>query len=302
MRLRCSAAAGSPRAIRRAPRGSSSGTTRPRAGISAVAIRSARSSSWRITRGTVVGIIAGTSRFQGPEAPPVPGSVVPLSEAEQDGVDLVIRTEVDIATLAPAIERAVFETLPRAVIDPPVTLDALFRRVPGRPPVQRAHHRGVRRAGARDRLGGHLRRDGVGGRSAHARDWRADGARRPAGRNAADELLGRATRLSAAGLAIGLAGAVTLERFIRSFFISRDRRPGRLSARLDRHGRHDACWPRLSCRRVGPRAWILSSRFGATDRYGFGALWAACSAKKAAPRFSISFGDMSSMCVAIAQR
>jgi hypothetical protein len=73
----------------------------------------------------VVGVIAGTA-FRGPEMPPKPEAWLPLADSDQPGVDLVIRTHADVATLVPAVNHAILEAFSTAEVRPPATFDVLF--------------------------------------------------------------------------------------------------------------------------------------------------------------------------------
>jgi putative ABC transport system permease protein len=164
---------------------------------------------------TVVGIVAGT-QFRGPEAQPVPEAWVPLPDARQQSVDLVIRTQADVATLVPAVERAVFDTLPGAVIDAPVTLNALFAEFVA---ARRFNAFLIAVFGV---LALTMVSVGIYGVMACVVDQqtREIGVRMALGARPAEVLrmmLGRATLVSGAGLLAGLAGAIALEQFIRGF-------------------------------------------------------------------------------------
>ena len=134
---------------------------------------------------TIVGIV-GDVHQTSLETEPVTEVYVPMSQYPGSSAELVIRTAGDPYAVLPAVKAAV---LARAARRPAPQraddggVDGPSRRAA---PAEHAAARPLRSARARHLRRRHLRRDGLHRGAAHARDWRAHGARRDAGARGRD--------------------------------------------------------------------------------------------------------------------
>jgi putative ABC transport system permease protein len=164
---------------------------------------------------TVVGVVRGM-RHGGPEQAVRPEVFVPFLQGDQSNGEVVVRTATDPGAIAGAVQAALQSAIPGAVVGEPQFLDRWFAVLV----AQRKFNMIVLTLFGS--LGVVIAAVGVYGLMAFvvAQRTREIGVRVALGAapgGIVGMVIGRASRLLLAGLALGLAGALSLERLVRAF-------------------------------------------------------------------------------------
>ncbi|MEZ5320044.1 MAG: ABC transporter permease [Vicinamibacterales bacterium] len=174
---------------------------------------------------TVVGVVHGT-RHVGPEEALRPEVFVPFAQGDQPSGDIVVRAAGDPMAVVPAVQAAIRAAVPNATLYQAETMEDAFARLT----AQRRFNMLV--LGLFGVLAVLIAAVGVYGLMAYvvSQRTREIGVRVALGAAPSGILrlvLGRASRVLVAGVVAGLAGALLLERFVRSFlFEARPHDPG----------------------------------------------------------------------------
>jgi predicted permease len=166
----------------------------------------------------VIGVVAAM-RWEGPEAPVNPEVYIPFAQTSHDKAEIMVRTEPDPATLLPAIKDALRAAMPGTMVGEPTLLEQSYADLL----AQRRFNMIVLAIFGIVAIV--VAAIGIYGLMAFvvAQRRREIGVRVALGAAPAGILrmiLRTATTLMAAGLAIGIAGALLLEQTVRSFLFN----------------------------------------------------------------------------------